>query len=149
MLKCFFEVIFASCFYYCYGVIRPSVLGFWFRKGFKHVLGLKYKAKQQRLETVLLRNEIDNRKKKFRGRKVMTAGVHVTDLRQQTSVDHDPLISLWEKKKVTYKRQVKLKDKLRVQMKTRKCLYVQLMVYIKVYQERGNANVLYKSMETD
>lgn len=63
MLKCLFEVIFVSCFYYCYGVIRSPVLGFWFRKGFKHVLGLKYKAKQQRLENVLLRNEIDNRKK--------------------------------------------------------------------------------------
>lgn len=79
----------------------------------------------------------------------MTAGVHVSDVRQQTSVDHDPLIYMWGKKKVTYKRQVKWKDKLRVQMKMRKCLYVQLMVYIKVYQERENANVLYKSMETD
>lgn len=37
----------------------------------------------------------------------MTAGVHVTDLRQQTSVDHEPLISLWGKRKVAYKRQVK------------------------------------------
>lgn len=36
----------------------------------------------------------------------MTAGVHVTDLRQHTSVDHEPLISLWEKRKVTYKRQI-------------------------------------------
>lgn len=34
----------------------------------------------------------------------MTAGVHVTGLRQQTSVDHEPLISLWEKIKVVYKR---------------------------------------------
>lgn len=37
----------------------------------------------------------------------MTAGVHVSDVRQQTSVDHDPLIYMWGKKKVTYKRQVK------------------------------------------
>lgn len=30
----------------------------------------------------------------------MTTGVHVTDLRQQTSVHHKPLVNLWEKVEV-------------------------------------------------
>lgn len=34
-------------------------------------------------------------------------------------------------------------------MNMRKCIYVQLMVYIRLHQERRNTNTVHKSMETD
>lgn len=34
-------------------------------------------------------------------------------------------------------------------MNMKKCIYVKLMVFIKLYQERRNANILNKTIEND